>query len=99
MTALTSNQVANYGAYFDWNGDGVFGPGEGYTGQIGTIATPTETKVISVSVPCTAVQIVYMRFRLAQSAAEVRTGYRHCIYWRSGRLRAGSQWRQGLVRQ
>ena len=48
LTALTSNQVAGYGAYFDWNGDGVFGPGEGYTGQIGTIATPSETKVIDL---------------------------------------------------
>ena len=74
MTALTTNRVAEYGAFFDWNGDGVFGPGEGYTGQIGTTTALSETKVLSISVPCNAVQIVYMRFRLALNPAEVQNG-------------------------
>jgi hypothetical protein len=74
MTAETTNRVAEYGAFFDWNGDGVFGPGEGYTGQIGTTGTLSETKVLSVVVPCNAVQIVYMRFRLALNPAEVQSG-------------------------
>ncbi len=66
--------MAEYGAFFDWNGDGVFGPGEGYTGQIGTTTTLGETKVLSIAVPCNAVQIVYMRFRLALNPAEVQSG-------------------------
>ena len=39
LTAFTGNRVANYGAFFDWNGDGVFGSGEGFNGQIGTTTT------------------------------------------------------------
>ncbi len=69
LTAETSNEPANYGAFFDWNGDGVFGPGEGFPGTIGT-----ETKVVEIPVPCSAVDIVYTRFRLALVAAEVQAG-------------------------
>ncbi len=74
MTAETTNRVAEYGAFFDWNGDGIFGPGEGYTGQIGTTGTLSETKVLSIAVPCNAVPIVYMRFRLALNPTEVQNG-------------------------
>jgi hypothetical protein len=74
LRAFTANRVAYYGAFFDWNGDGSFGPGEGVTGEIGVTTAPSETKVISIQVPCGAVQLVYTRFRLALDAAEVQAG-------------------------
>ena len=75
MTALTTKRVAYYGAFFDWNGNGRFDDaGEGYTGQIGTEGTLSETQVLSIAVPCNAVPIVYMRFRLALDPAEVQEG-------------------------
>jgi hypothetical protein len=71
LTAQTSNQGAFYGAFFDWNGDGVFSVGtdEDYTGSIGT-----ESKQITVQVPCNAVAVVYTRFRIAWNPSEVAAG-------------------------
>jgi uncharacterized repeat protein (TIGR01451 family) len=74
LTAFTGGRVAYYGAFFDWNGDGSFGAGEGITGEIGTPDAATETLVISVSVPCAAQRLVYMRFRLALNPADVQAG-------------------------
>jgi hypothetical protein len=71
LTAQTGNQGAFYGAFFDWNGDGVFNVGtdEDYTGPIGT-----ETKLINVQVPCNSFPVVYTRFRIAWNLAEVAQG-------------------------
>jgi uncharacterized repeat protein (TIGR01451 family) len=77
LNAVTGNRVAAYGAFFDWNGDGVFGPGEGATGQIGTTAAPTATVILSLPVPCSPAVVsptVYTRFRLALNPAEVQSG-------------------------